>query len=333
MGDSSTSTSYPTVGWPVSTAGLSRFSLHHKSSLTAVISQQFGMVKAVVVIHHGALIYEHYVNDLQPGDTAELLSITKSVTTILIGMMLHEGLLESLDQKLVGILPDYYTRSAAPQARLITIRHLLTMTSGFEWDFHDRDRQFWRMRHLEDVLNGPMSHEPGTVFSYDDCNVQLLSHVINRITGLSAAECAEPLFQLMGIANHPWTVDEWDFANCAGGLSLAPRDLAKIAYLFLRDGRWEGEQLVSSEFAERATSVQSAGGYPANTGYGFLWWVWNEGGYRAFYGLGLDGRILFAVPEQDRIVVVMTDETLSMGDINLTRRLISEVIIPALPIE
>ena len=247
-------------------------------------------------------------------------------------MMLHEGLLDSLDQALVDILPDYFTPSAAPQARHITIRHLLTMTSGFAWDVHDSDRQFWRLRHLEDVLNGPMSHEPGAVFSYDDCNVQLLSHVINRLTGLSAAECAEPLFDFLGVAHHPWTVDEWGFANCSGGLSLAPRDLAKLAYLFMRGGRWEGEQLFSLAFAQAATSVQSTGGYPANTGYGFLWWVWSEKGYRAFYGLGPGGRIVLAVPEHDLIVVMMTDETLGADEINLTRRLISDIIVPAMPV-
>jgi CubicO group peptidase (beta-lactamase class C family) len=330
MSDSITGESYPTAGWPVQPIALDR---PHRASLKDLVSQQFPMVEALVVIQHGALVYEHYVRDLQPGDTVELLSITKSITSVLIGMMLHEGLLDSLDQNLADILPDYYTRLAAPLARQITIRHLLTMTSGFEWDFHNRDRQFWRLRHLEDVLNGPMSHQPGAVFSYDDCNVQLLSHVINRITGFSAAECAEPLFELMGIANHPWTVDEWGFANCSGGLSLAPRDLAKFAYLFLTDGCWEGERLLSPEFVQEAISVQSAGGYPAGTGYGFLWWVWNARGYPAFYGLGQGGRIVFAVPEQELIAVVTTDETLGMDDINLTRRLISEVIIPALPAE
>jgi CubicO group peptidase (beta-lactamase class C family) len=110
-----------------------------------------------------------------------------------------------------------------------------------------------------------------------------------------------------------------------------PRDLAKIAYLFMRDGCWEGEQLLSPAFAQAATSEQSAGGYPANTSYGFLWWVWRERGYRAFYGLGPGGRIVFAVPERDLIVVMITDETADTNDINLTRRLISEVIVPALP--
>jgi CubicO group peptidase (beta-lactamase class C family) len=319
---------FPTLGWRPAPPSLPLAGVLRKRFLSALVAADFPMVTSMLIVKNG------YADELcfQGGKTdapVELFAITQSVVATLFGIALQQGRLQYLDDNLGDLLPGSIGSAAHPYAQQLTLWHLLTMTGGWEWDPRSRWALLSRVGHVEDHLNGPMAHLPGEVFCFDDLNVQLLSHVLSQITGLSASEYAERyLFQPLGIANYTWTQDEWGFTHCWAGLSLSPRDLAKIAYLYLRQGVWEGQQIVPAEFVQAATSAQSAGGYPGNTSYGLLWWVWNERGLSAYYALGYAGRMVFVAPEHDLIVIIVTDDTLDTDHINVTRRLVTDVIVP-----
>jgi CubicO group peptidase (beta-lactamase class C family) len=323
---------FPTDSWRTAAPDPRLIDPRLLSSLDAIVARRFPMVTGLLVIRHGYILYERYLQDLVETRMVELYAITQSVVGAVTGIALTQGAFLSLDEKLGDLLPDYFTPAADPRAKEITLRHLLSMTSGFEWDARQQEMLFYRVNHVEDVLNRPLARPPGAAFSYDGCNAQVLSHVFNNVTGLSVLQAAAgALFEPLGITSYVWPQDDQGFSQSWAGLQLTLRDVAKIGYLHLRHGVWESQQLVGREYVRAATTAHTAGGYPGNTGYGYLWWVSQEREHYAFYALGFGGKTLVAVPDLDLLVVIMTDDSLDNDHINQPRLLLSEHIIPAIP--
>lgn len=164
----------------------------NNAGLDSILAKRFPMINSVLLIRHGYVLYERYLGDGYAGKLNEIYGITQPVVAALIGIALQQGLLQSLDEKLIDLLPEDYNRNAQPQALQITIRHLLAMTSGFAWDPRQQEMVFYRVHNVHNILNGPMAHDAGTVFAYDDANVQLLSHVLTALTGAPASHFAAP---------------------------------------------------------------------------------------------------------------------------------------------
>lgn len=128
-----------------------------------------------------------------------------------------------------------------------------------------------------------------------------------------------------------WTQDEQEFSHCWAGLSLTAQDLARIAYLHLKGGVWDGRQIIPNDYVRAATTAQTPGGYPGNTPFGYLWWVTKERGHDAFYALGYGGRLAMVIPDLDFVAIIMTDDNLEMDHVGYPKQLVSEVVIPAVP--
>ena len=161
------------------------------------------------------------------------------------------------------------------------------------------------------ILTKPLFADPGTMFNYRDCDPQLLGGAIRKKTGMTLDEIAEEkLFGPMGIEDYYWerNADGDNWASQA--LYMRPRDLAKIGKLVLNQGNWDGEQLISAEWIEQATSIQTSqyDGQPEDgidPFYGFYWWIYPHLG--AFTALGAGGQFIFMVPDE-QLVIVMTSE-------------------------
>ena len=146
--------------------------------------------------------------------------------------------------------------------------------------------------------------EPGETFVYNSGATQLLSQVLKQATGMHADAYAEAhLFKPLGISNYYWKHTPTDHADTEGGLYLTPRDLAKIGYLFLRGGVWDGTRILPEEFVRASTMMQITTGADARAlDYGFQWWV-ERGPQTAFAALGYGGQRLIVIPDLDVVAV------------------------------
>lgn len=174
--------------------------------------------------------------------------------------------------------PEYRSKSDSAKAK-IEIRHLLTMTSGIDWpqfgannisDRMGRSRNWIRF-----VLDRPMASEPGTVANHSNGDAHLVSAILQEATGESALEFGwKHLFQPMGIADVRWDYDPNGISIGSATLYLAPQDMAKLGYLYLNGGIWEGKQILSSDWIhkslQRHSRIKTAEGL---TDYGFYWWI------------------------------------------------------------
>ena len=262
-------------------------------------------VDSVLLVKDGYLVQEWYFRDYGNDVLHNVYSCTKSVVSTLIGISIDRGEIDSVDALLLDLFPDYTADNLDELKESIMLRDLLMMSAGFdardswlyEWEWlnkmHDAEEA------VQYILDLPMSFEPGSRFEYTNAVSHLLSCLVTEKTGMSAAEYAdEYLFEPLGITNYEWSTDDngrnWGYT----GLYMRPRDMAKLGYLFLKNGEWDGDQLVSKEWVREATQHR----IDANLrdGYGYQWWVDDDGYYLA---LGYKGQFIFVIPEHDMVAV------------------------------
>jgi CubicO group peptidase (beta-lactamase class C family) len=291
----------------------------------------------VVIARHGRLVYERYFagNDwrlsMPLGDVNfeaatkhDVRSISKSVTSLLVGIAFDRGLLTDLDAPVFSFFPEYEALRT-PEKDRITLRHLLTMSSGLAWDettvpFTDPSNTYSQMevapRADHYVLAQPLAARPGEVFNYNSGSAELLGLILRKVSGKRLdAFAKEALFDPLDIKDWDWEGTAGFNPSAASGLRLRPRDLAKIGQLVLQHGAWNGRQVVSSSWIEDSTtphlSVKGAmfSIMPDEgiTSYGYLWWLGRsppehpERGMIA--GAGYGGQRVFILPSLDAVVV------------------------------
>jgi len=268
--------------------------------------------------------YNYYSPDWHPfyqgSDLHTLQSVTKGVVSIVIGIAIHRGELPDPGVAALDFFGDYEIKNLDERKRRVTLEDLLTMRSGLEWDewtyaVGDQRNSVTQLETSDDwiqfVLDRPMAREPGEAFVYSSGAAQLLSAIVKKATGLHVDEYAEEhLFGPLGITEYYWKRTPKGWPDTEGGLYLKAEDLAKIGYLLLREGVWEGEQIVSKEWVDEMTSPKIEDVFPDDPdqdwGYGYLWWTMDgpsTGGPRVYAALGYGGQYLFVVPELDLVAV------------------------------
>jgi len=282
---------------------------------------------AVLVVRHGTLVYERYFAGEDerwgrplgrvPHDAAtkhDLRSITKSVTSLLVGIAVDRGWIKDIDAPVLSLLPQY-ADLRSPEKDRITLRHLLTMSSGLAWSedlpYSDPRNSERLMSDAPDpyryVLEQPFATAPGERWVYSGGSTALLSAVLKQVSGRPLDELAqEMLFAPLGIADVEWIRYPNGDPVAASGLRLRPRDIAKIGRLVLDRGAWQGRQIVPAGWIEQSTAPQIA--IEDKVDYGFQWWIGRsqvDGAViRWSAGVGWGGQRLFLVPDRDLLVVV-----------------------------
>jgi CubicO group peptidase (beta-lactamase class C family) len=328
---------YPTNGWPVSTPAAEGLDAAVLDRLDAELaSGKHGYVDGMLVIRRGRVVYEKSYRhdyaklfetapDRVPGpynyydpawypyehgsDLHTLQSVSKSVTSALVGIAVRRGEIPGVGAKAMPYFSAYRVASDTRRDRM-TLKDLLTMTSGIRWDettvdYTDPGNSCARMEASKDwirfVLDQPMAAEPGSTFVYSSGVTELLSEVLRKATGKHAdAYAAEHLFGPLGISRFYWKKTPTGHPDTEGGLYLTPRDLAKIGYLYLKDGVWEGKRILPEDWAAASTQRQSD---PKGTmEYGYQWWVL-PGSTPAYAGIGYGGQLLVVVPSLELIAV------------------------------
>jgi CubicO group peptidase (beta-lactamase class C family) len=271
-------------GWAVGTPESQGFDTSVLAAMDQRLrSRDIAGVDALLIARNGRLIYEGYFTPQTGMERRHFLaSVTKSVASMVVGVAAQQGRVGTFDQSIAPLFPeaeDLFT--ADPRKRDITLRHVLTMTAGLDWDHKavtDRDRDDIHIKTAPDavryVLEKPLMREPGTLFDYNSGNSMLLTGLIPNVSGLEADAFAEEnLFGPLGIQDYFWQKTDDGTARGQDGLYMRARDLLKLGQLYLDGGRWNGEQLVSQAWID-ASFRDWVGTDWGNARYGFQWWLY-----------------------------------------------------------
>ena len=242
----------------------------------------YGLIQSFVVVRNGYLVFERYANGGYEDAPASGYSVTKSVTSLVIGAAQDQGLLGSLDVSVMGYFPEYpVVEYPAPEKGAITLEHVLQMRTGLGWDewtipYTEPENPTTLLAQSSDwikhVLDLPMVSSPGSEFQYNSGATMLLSGVLRNEAGRPADEYAEEvLLGPLGAEGWSWQMGPDDVANTGWGLSLSARDMARIGYLVVVDGEWNGRRIVPVEWIE--ASVRPHTEFPNGEGYGYQWWI------------------------------------------------------------
>ena len=269
-------------------------------------------VASLAVHQDGALVREAYYGGTDRATLHDVRSVTKTVTSMLIGNALQTGCLTSVDQMLGDVLGDQ--APSDPAHRVIRLRDLLTMASGVQWfeNGAEGDYNAWASadNQVDFVLARPMVATPGTTFNYNSGALHLLSAAITHACGPTLDFAAGGLFVALGITSRTWETDNQGIANGAAGLQLATADLVQIGELIRGGGALNGTRLVPADYVAAATSaqVQTNDGVDETPAYGYGIWIGQPPSGPAFSAAeGFGGQFIFVVPERRAVIVATTD--------------------------
>jgi CubicO group peptidase (beta-lactamase class C family) len=318
-----------TAHWPTKSWETARPEDHGMSSdfpgrLESYIADKQPKTTSMIVVRDGYIVFEKYYSGNQ--DTLrETWSITKSITSALIGISIQKGQIPGLDSEIVLLLKDLDKTKTNKLAQKVKIRHLLTMTSGIPKPMG----YGIGIDEVQALLKSSLQVEPGQTFDYNEINPNLLSMILTDGTGLLMVDYAKQyLFEPIGIAFYKWA-PVMGYTLGGYGLMMSSRDLAKLGYLVLHDGNWESQQIIPSEWIKESTRKQAMPGqiYDGKPKeYGFLWWLLYFGTHRAYVAYGYDSQIICVVPDLS-IVAVATGDREKSGD---RLDIIKDIIVPAI---
>ncbi len=263
---------------------------------------------SLLIIRHGKIVVDAYYAPYAPNIRHDLRSVTKSFTGTLTAIEVQEGLLDSVDHPIVDLFADKPISNLDDAKKAMTVQNMLDMASGIDWRerAYTPDETIMRMYQSSDrpefVLSQPMSNPPGKRFTYNGGNPYVLSALITRRAGRDALDFArDELFKPLGISSVRWgETDAQGVTDGATGLYLAPHDMAKLGYLYLHRGLWDGQQIIPSSWVDRVRQ----GPVTATYGYHYanLWWSRPDRG--AFMALGRHSQIILVLPELDAVAVM-----------------------------
>lgn len=300
-------------GWEVGSPAEVNISQNALDKITAnfVSEDRYFNARSLLIVKEGKLVFETYCRTPEDRDRyGHVQSATKSITSLVFGIVCSEGYVDSLNTTLYSFMRDKFPPSQIKQA--ITLRHLLTMTSGLAFDNDQFSTEIYADKPDDPtahILKKPLYAYPGKKFYYRDCDPHLISYAIRRLTGKTEEQWAkERLFNNLGIKDYYWGSDHTGTTMGAAGLHLKPRDMAKIGQMVLDGGRWKGVQVVDSAWV--AVSTQKAVTVSdQDYDYGYYWWIVPR--WRAYTAWGQGGNFIFVVPDKE-MVIVMT----SMPDVD-----------------
>jgi hypothetical protein len=274
------------------------------SLVPEIVNGDYGRLNSFLVLKNDRLICEEYFYGYIQSDLHQVESSTKSITSLLVGIAKDKGFIINLDEPLYKIFTEQ-THLKEKDYRKITLRHVLSMTSGYEPVYDPANPEIDR---IEFSLNRKLIDQPGAVFQYDGGNTEILGAVLKEKTGMFADQFAEKyLFTPLKIENCNWDIFRQDGFPCLGGsLQLTPRSMAKIGLMVLNQGKFEGNQIVSENWIKESTSVKTKTHIPDDD-YGFQWWIIqlesNGKKYRTIWANGWGSQFIYIIPELKTVIV------------------------------
>lgn len=265
---------------------------------------KYGRIHSFILIKNGELVCEEYFYGFKRDILHPLESVTKSITCLLIGIASDQNQISNMNDSFLNYFRDHIPEDVLKTPK-VRIRHLLTMTSGLSFEegkiLSSRDR-------IKYLLQCGSVSNPGTIFSYNSGNTELLGAIIRNTTGFYADEFAKQfLFESLGITEYRW--DDFrqnGYPLCGGALWLRPLDMAKIGLMVLQNGKWQGKQVVSEKWIEESITAHVETGIGSDR-YGYQWWISDivsgNQSHRLIWANGMGSQFIFIFPELDMIIV------------------------------
>ena len=284
--------------------------------MQAILGGHDNNIHSILLIKNGKLVFEEYFYGYNKDRLHYLASVSKSITSILIGIAIDRKFTADVETKAYEFFPEYTGAKWIDQKYPITLQHILTMAAGLDWEASKYSRR--DLRHTTHqmyasgdpigfVLQRNMINAPGEKFYYNSGLTILLGGIVKNTTGLTIDKFAEQyLFNPLGISDYRWDKFPDGHIQTDGGLSLRPRDMAKIGYMMLQNGKWNGMQIVPEEWIIESTKkhIDALG-----IGYGYQWWIGkttiNDQTIEVLFASGHGGQKIFLIPQLD-IVAVFT---------------------------
>ncbi|MFW9969907.1 MAG: serine hydrolase domain-containing protein [Candidatus Odinarchaeota archaeon] len=261
----------------------------------------------LLIIKNGYLIYERYPSGYYDENSLhDIHSTTKSFTSTLIGIAIDKGYIGGVDDYILDFFPNKIIQNMNSWKQTIRLEHLLTMTAGFQWE---DIVNYFIMLAMSDwaqyVLDQPMTDSPDTRWNYNSGVSHLLSAILEQVTPNGTLAFAEEyLFEPLGITDYTW---QENLGIPAGGafLHLKAKDMAKLGYLFLMEGKWENQQIVSKNWVSQAIKPSVILPYEMEpyTGYGYQWWGLYWG--KDYSARALYEQNVFVIPDLDMVVLAL----------------------------
>jgi CubicO group peptidase (beta-lactamase class C family) len=277
-------------------------------------------INGLLVIKNGSLVAEQYFHGGSVEQISARHSATKSYTSALVGIALEQGCLASLDQKMMDFFPEFEGQITDPRKKQITVRHLLQMRAGYPYDsteyFGDVLYLSGDWQWLPHLVDFPLVSDPGTEVAYSSLSSHILGVIVARACDTDLETFAEE--HLFGPTNTEignWTRDVDGYNWGWGELYVTARDMGKFGLLYLSDGEFQGEQVISSDwvqdsleiYSEDAWVTKKIGRYFKDTGYGYQWWSARVGNHHFKFVWGHGGQLIVLLEELDLIIVTTAD--------------------------
>lgn len=274
--------------------------------------------QAVLIIHNDSIVYEKYWGDYSADHMATIFSITKSITSLLCGIAIDDGYIHSVDDPVTDYLPEL--KKEDPMWQELTIRHLLDMRSGLDFDDVYEFTSLKDLKMLNAMAKLNYGHnirkqlkglkfrcKPGTQYRYESMTPAILGMVIERASGKSYAEyLSEKVWQPLGMNSAALVIidsKKHDMAHTFGGVTMNIMDLAKIGRLYLNKGMWDGKRIVSEDWIVSSTRYDVT-----NFGYHYNWYNLSYNNYYltrypGYFALGIFQQTLYVNPRKNLIIV------------------------------
>jgi CubicO group peptidase (beta-lactamase class C family) len=305
-----------------------------------ILSEQYPNIHGLLISKDSKLVLEEYFYGYHRSEPHDLRSAGKTLASILTGILIEQGFLSDEDTPIYEILSNYSSVDWSPRKRRITIKHLLTMTSGlhcndFEEDspgneeiMYNQEEQDW----VQFILSLPVINEPGEVGVYCTGGINVLGAVIEELTGLRTYEFAHKyLFKPLGIENYHFNLTPTGNGFLGGGIRLQLRDMLKLGQLYLQKGIWEGRRIVPENWVEKSWKVQSQIG---ERNYGYTWWHsshrYKDKEYLTYGAEGNGGQYILVNPELNFVVLMSGGNYMRFPIWNAFREFIPRYILPAI---
>ncbi|WP_299218615.1 serine hydrolase [uncultured Aquimarina sp.] len=296
-------------------------------------------IESVIVAKNDKIIYENYFADFNAKIPHGMRSASKSISSAIIGIAIDDKIIESVDEKLYDFIPQEYQYTKDSMKSKITIKDLLTMSSGldvnnkaYEGYYQDESDDSW----LKTVLEAPMVHESGTYTDYGSANPFLLGISLNERLDIPLEFYMDnKLFAPLGIANYIMNTDDTGIIPYfGGGLYLTPRDMLKFGQLYLNKGTWQGKRIISEDWVEESfkkhTRLQDV---RDKNEYGYQWWhdtyMINGETIKTIEARGAGGQRIILIPELESVVVITAGNYRNRKS-NLSGEIFRDYVLPAI---
>lgn len=276
---------------------------------------------SLIVVKDGDVVVEEYFHGSAANQSNNIHSASKSIMSTLVGIAIDQGFIKSVDQRLSDFLPEYFSDSDSALKRSLTIRHLLTMSAGFEWRHDPVSGTEIEIQKKPDwvgaVLSLPIVDPPGSKFFYNTGLTHLMSAVIGQATGMSTCQFAHRyLLEPIGITVEHWGRDPQGVYSGGYNFYITPREMATFGELILNGGRYKDRQIVPRDWIKKSfePAFERSNGEGSNPwftddkmGYGYNWWLLHIKEQDLIAAWGWGGQMIYIIPQLDTVVVITRD--------------------------